>query len=216
MGKGENFSPMFLPFTHHPSPVTHYHLKSELRKQVLAQRDTLTAAERRALSERITSRLLALETYRTARCVMAYISFGSEFETAGFIADVLAQGKTLVLPKAERASRALKLYAVRDPERELASGVWGIREPRADLCLEVPASRIEFALVPGVAFTQRCERLGYGGGFYDRLIRGFAKRPSLIAAAFALQVVPELPVSERDRKVDLVVTEDADYARHES
>lgn len=185
--------------------------KSELRKQILARRDALSAAERRILSERITARLLALDAYRAARRVMAYMSFGSEFDTARFIADAIARGGQLVLPKVERAGRILKLYAVRDPQRELTAGVWGILEPRAELCPEVPASSIEFALVPGVAFTQRCERLGYGGGFYDRLIREWTPRPRLVAAAFGLQVVSELPVSRSDQQVDLVVTEDAEY-----
>lgn len=187
--------------------------KSEIRKAIIAQRDAMTAAGRRDLSERISARLLALDAYRAARCMMAYVSFGAEFDTARFIDDVLASGKQLVLPKVERASRALKLYAVRDPGRDLVAGVWGIREPRVDLCPEVPASRIEFSLVPGVAFTRRCERLGYGGGFYDRLIRGWERRPHLVAAAFGLQVVPELPVSPADQQVDLVVTEDAEYRR---
>lgn len=142
---------------------------------------------------------------------MAYVSFGSEFETAGFISGLLAKGRKLVLPRAERGSRALKLYEVRDLERELAAGVWGIREPRPELCPEAAPGEIEFVLVPGVAFTPRCDRLGYGGGFYDRLIRAFAKRPALVAAAFSLQLVPELPISESDQRVDLVVTEDAEY-----
>ena len=185
--------------------------KSEIRKQVLARRDALPAAERRALSERITRRLLALEACRNARCVMAYASFGSEFETASFIADVLAQGKTLVLPRVERGSRNLQLYAVADPARELAPGVWGIPQPRADLCPPVPASRLDFVLVPGVAVTRRCERLGYGGGFYDGFIRALTRRPPLVVAAFSLQVVPTLPTSETDQRVDLVVTEDAEY-----
>lgn len=190
--------------------------KSEIRKRVLARRDARPEVERRALSERITSRLLALDVYRAARCVMAYMSFGSEFETTGFVSDLLAQRKTLVLPRAERGSRALELYAVRDFERELDAGVWGIREPRPELCRAAAPEEIEFVLVPGVAFTRRCERLGYGGGFYDRLIRGFAKRPPLVAAAFSLQVVPDLPVSEGDQKVDRVVTEDALYESRES
>lgn len=194
--------------THDPSPVTN---KSEIRKQVLARRDALGAAERKSSSERITARLLALDAYRRARCVMAYVGFGSEIDTAHFVADTLSQGKTLVLPRVERGSRALKLYAVQDPENELEAGVWGIRQPRADPCMEVPASRIEFVLVPGVAFTRRCERLGYGGGFYDRFIRDLAPRPALVAAAFALQVLPELPISETDQRVDCVMTENAGY-----
>lgn len=186
-------------------------LKTGLRKQVLARRDALGAAERTSLSERITARLLGLDSYRKAGCVMAYVGFGSEIDTARFVADTLSQGKTLVLPRVERGNRNLKLYGVRDPENQLEAGVWGIRQPRADLCPEIAASQIEFVLVPGVAFTRRCERLGYGGGFYDRFIRSLTPRPALIAAAFALQVLAELPMSETDQRVDLVTTEDANY-----
>lgn len=196
--------------THDPSPITN---KSEIRKQVLARRDALDEAERNSLSECITARLLELNAYRKAGCVMAYVGFGSEFGTARFVAGTLSQGKTLVLPRVEPGNRALKLYAVQDPERQLEAGVWGIRQPRADQCVEVAASRVEFVLVPGVAFTRRCERLGYGGGFYDRFICSLAPRPALVAAAFALQVLPELPISESDQRVDLVMTEDADYSR---
>ncbi|HEU5282810.1 MAG TPA: 5-formyltetrahydrofolate cyclo-ligase [Burkholderiales bacterium] len=188
--------------------------KSEIRKRVLARRDALPAADRRALSKRITARLLALDAYRNARCVMAYVSFGSEYESAGFISDLLAHGKTLVLPRVESESHMLRLHSVRDPREQLEAGVWGIRQPRADLCPEVSASRIDFVLVPGVAFTRQGQRLGYGGGYYDRLIKEFARRPPLVAAAFSLQILPALPVSERDQHVDCVVTENAEYHRH--
>jgi 5-formyltetrahydrofolate cyclo-ligase len=187
--------------------------KTALRKQVLARRDRLVVAERRSLSERITKRLLALESYGSASCVMAYASFGSEFETGDFLADALARGKTLVLPRVERDSRVLQLYQVRDPARQLVAGVWGILQPRADLCPVVPASRLDFVLVPGVAFTRHCQRLGYGGGYYDGFIRGLSRRPPLVAATFSLQILPELPVSEGDQRVDCVITEDAEYRR---
>ena len=68
-------------------------------------------------------------------------------------------------------------------------------------------------LVPGVAFTRQCQRLGYGGGYYDGFIRGLSHRPPLVAAAFSLQILPALPLSERDQSVDCVVTEDAEF-RH--
>lgn len=166
------------------------------------------------MSERITARLLALEAYRAARCVMAYMSIGGEFDTSRFVADVLASGRRLVLPRVDGASRAIRIHEVRDLPRELAAGVWGIREPRVDLCPEVAASEVGFVLVPGVAFTRRGERIGYGGGYYDGFIRGLgAQRPALVAAAFSLQVLPELPVSDRDQRVDLVVTEEAEYSR---
>lgn len=187
-----------------------------MRKLILAARAALDPATRREFAARITPRLLALPGYRDARCVMAYVGFGTEFDTASFIADILARGKSLVLPRVERAARTLKLHSVRDPETELAAGVWGIREPRADLCAEVAPAAVDFVLVPGVAFTARCERLGYGGGYYDRLIPQFAGRPALAVAAYSLQIVPEVPVTPSDRSVDLVVTEDAEYRRGNS
>jgi len=186
--------------------------KSDIRKQVLARRDALDAAERLALSARITARLLGLDAYRAARCVMAYMSFGGEFDTSQFVAQVHASGRRLALPRVDGASRAIRIHEVRDLQRELAAGVWGIREPRVDLCPEVPASEVGLVLVPGVAFTRRGERLGYGGGYYDGFIRGLGSpRPALVAAAFSLQILPELPVSGRDQKVDCLVTEDAEY-----
>lgn len=144
---------------------------------------------------------------------MAYLSFGSEFETARFVADLQAQGKTLVLPRVERGQRALTLHEVRDIEEDTETGVWGIRQPRTDRCREAPAARVEFVLVPGVAFTRDGARLGYGGGYYDRFIRGLAHRAALVAAAFELQVAPELPMTERDQRVDGVITENATYGR---
>ena len=141
---------------------------------------------------------------------MAYIGFGSELDTAVVVADALASGKELVLPRVERGSRSLGLHRVQDPDRELEQGVWGIRQPRVQ-CPEAAPSRIEFVLVPGVAFTRRGDRLGYGGGFYDRLIRGLVPRPALVAGAFELQVVAELPMMETDQRVDRVITESAEY-----
>ena len=187
--------------------------KSAIRKRVLAEREALSPDARRGLDALITARLIALPRYRSACCVMAYVGFGSELDTTAFIADVLARGKSLVLPRVDRTTRALRLHAVRDPAAELAAGVWGIREPRPELCAEVDPAVVDFALVPGVAFTARGERLGYGGGYYDRLIPGFTGRSILAAAAYSLQVLSALPVTPTDRSVDLVVTENASLQR---
>ena len=185
--------------------------KADIRKKVLAQRDALVAGQRAALSRAIVDRVLALDSYRSAARVAAYMSMGSEVETGALVADALARGKTLALPRVERGT-GLRFYAVRDLERDLAPGVWGIRQPRPEMCAEIAPPSIEFVLVPGVAFTRRCERLGYGGGYYDGFIRTLARRPALIAGAFELQLLAELPMTDRDERVDLVVTENASYA----
>lgn len=181
-----------------------------LRRQVIAVRDALPSAQRRELSAAITPQVLALDAYRSANCVLAYMSFGSEFDTAALVADALAAGKQLCLPRVNRDTRRLELHVVENVATDLQNGMWGIREPRAE---RPPAdlARVDFVLLPGVAFTPRCERLGYGGGFYDRLIPRFAIRPPLVAAAFALQVCDSVPVDGYDQRVDVVITENSFY-----
>lgn len=184
--------------------------KSALRKEILAARDALPLAERQSASAAITTRLLALDAYRGARCILAYMSFGSEFDTAALIADALAAGKELCLPRVERATRRLMLHRVHDLAADLQAGTWGIREPRAD-CPPADLARADFVLLPGVAFTARCERLGYGGGFYDRLIPQFRIRPPLVAAAFDMQIRERVPTDANDQRVDVVVAQSAFY-----
>jgi 5-formyltetrahydrofolate cyclo-ligase len=184
--------------------------KAVLRKQILAARDALTPPARRELSACITPQLLALDAYRNARCVLAYMSFGSEFETAGLAEDALANGKQLCLPRVDPNTRQLALHRVENIGSDLQSGVWGIHEPHAS-CPPADLDRIDFVLLPGVAFTPRCDRLGYGGGFYDRLIARFANRPPLVAAAYALQLCEDIPLDANDQRVDVVVTETSFY-----
>lgn len=189
--------------------------KAALRKQILARRDALSAVTRAALSARITKRLAALESFQQARTVLAYMSMGSEFDTRDFIDAALAQGKALLLPRVDRGTRALSMHRVIDLQSELQPGTWGILEPRENYAVASP-NEADWILVPGLAFTVRGERLGYGAGYYDKLIAGLhaaGAKPALAAAAFGVQLTPELPVTATDQNVDVVVTEDAVYER---
>jgi 5-formyltetrahydrofolate cyclo-ligase len=185
--------------------------KTELRKQVLAARDALAPATRADASARALERVAALEACCNARCVMAYLSFGSELDTAGFVRDTLARGARLALPRINAETGEIDPLAVTDPARDTVAGKWGLREPDPVRCATVALADIEFVLLPGVAFTVNGKRLGYGRGYYDRLIARFPMRPVLVAAAFELQVVPDLPTGPTDQRADLVVTEKDAY-----
>jgi 5-formyltetrahydrofolate cyclo-ligase len=185
--------------------------KTELRKQVLAARDALAPAARAAASARALERVEALEACRNARCVMAYLSFGSELDTAAFVRDALARGARLALPRINTETGEIDPLAVTDPARDTLAGKWGLREPDPARCEMVALADIGFVLLPGVAFTVNGKRLGYGRGYYDRLIARFPMRPVLVAAAFEVQVVPEVPTGPADQRADLVVTEKDAY-----
>lgn len=183
-------------------------LKKDIRKSILALREQLPADTRASHSAAITARLLQLPEYLQADTVLGYMNFGSEFASEFWVTRVLADGKRLVLPKVNRHTNELDLYRVDDLESQLASGLWGILEPVPERCERlIDLNEVEFATLPGVAFARNGARLGYGGGYYDKLLARFLSRPTLVAAAFALQVVQDVPQEATDVKVDWIVTE---------
>jgi 5-formyltetrahydrofolate cyclo-ligase len=186
--------------------------KAALRRETLARRDALDPGVRARLASIALSRVTALSAYRRARAVLAYASFGSELDTRPFLRDVLASGRLLALPRVDRAARRLALHQVRDPDAELQPGTWGIPEPDSARCRNVAPGEIDFILVPGLVFDRECGRIGYGAGYYDRLLTAWpAPVPPLVAAAFEVQLVPAAPMLAGDRRVDLVVTESGTY-----
>ena len=196
-----------------PNTMSELAMKQSIRKTILAQREQLPADTRAAYSAAITERLLQLPEYRQAGTVLGYMNFGAEFASERWVARVLADGKRLALPKVNRHTNHLDLYWVEDLENQLAAGLWGIREPVVERCERLTASNeVEFTLLPGVAFTRDGARLGYGGGYYDKLLASVVQRPVLAAAAFALQIVEALPQEATDVKVEWVITEQESIA----
>jgi 5-formyltetrahydrofolate cyclo-ligase len=85
--------------------------------------------------------------------------------------------------------------------------VWDIREPVPALCAAVEVGSLDFALVPGLGFDSRGGRLGYGGGFYDRLLGRLPAASPRVAATFSAQLLDAVPMAPYDQYVDLIVTE---------
>lgn len=186
------------------------HIKANLRTRVLGSRDALVPAERRRLSAAITARVFAMPAWRAAETILAYSSFGSEFDTKAIVDAALESGRTLVLPRVNRSTRRLDLYRVVDPQRDLVAGSWGIAEPHPEKCAPVSPVAIGMVLVPGVAFDRRGARVGYGGGYYDKLFEtcfALGGRPHTLAPAYGCQIVDAVPVDSHDVLVDHVVTD---------
>lgn len=182
--------------------------KKPIRRGILAVRGNLSPGLRVTHDAAITARLLQLPEYRDARTVLGYMNFGSEYASERWVTQALAEGKRLALPKVNHHTNQLDLYLVNDLETQLESGLWGIREPVVERCERLTGiNEVEFALLPGVGFTRRGERLGYGGGYYDKLLAHFTHRPALVAAAYALQIVAWLPQEATDVSVARIVTE---------
>jgi len=182
--------------------------KAEIRSLVLRRREQMDAAQHAQSSAAITQRLVALPEYQRASMVLGYMNFGTEFASCAWVQRVLDDGKYLILPRVDGRSKQLELYRVRDLESQLQQGSWGIAEPLPERCERlIGLNAVEFALLPGVAFARDGSRLGYGGGYYDKLLARMERRPVLVAAAFALQLASAIPQEHTDVKIDWIVTE---------
>jgi 5-formyltetrahydrofolate cyclo-ligase len=176
-------------------------LKIKIRKQVLAARDSMLPGQRTAKSREIGERLFALPEFKSARIVMFFASFRSEVETGLMIQRALISGKRVILPKV--TGKDLALFEIRDFEKDVSPGAWGIPEPVASRPIDL--AEIDLIIVPGVAFDDRGNRLGYGAGFYDKLLPAFTK--TTVALAFELQIVPQIHADPHDVPVKKIVTE---------
>jgi 5-formyltetrahydrofolate cyclo-ligase len=176
--------------------------KATLRSRLRAELKSLSP-EARAASADLCARIQASPAWQNARAVLLFFPVPSEPDIAPLLADALAAGKLLALPRFNAAANAYEAVRVIDTVRELATGPFQVREPVA-ACPVVPLNRLDLALVPGLGFDARGHRLGRGKGHYDRLLAGFTGMK--IGVAFDFQIVDEVPCEAHDIALDAVVT----------
>jgi 5,10-methenyltetrahydrofolate synthetase len=180
--------------------------KRALRTRMIAARDALDAGARATASRAICARVEALPSFAAARVVLVTLPFGSEWDTRPLARAALASGKTLVVPRVNGATRMLELHAIGDITADVTPGYQGIPEPLPTLP-RVDAATIDWVLVPGVAFSPDGRRLGYGGGYYDRLMILLLPATPRVAGAFDAQIAERIPAASHDLSVDMIVTE---------
>jgi len=184
--------------------------KRDLRARILAARAALSARARADDSAAACERLLGHPAWASADTVAAYLSIGEELDTHAFVHAILRSGRRLLLPRIVEPDRPerrhLVLHAVSDPRADTVAGRWGIREPDPRLCPEVAPDAVDLMLVPGLAFDRQGGRLGYGAGYYDRLLARTGERCVRIAALFEVQYVDRVPMQPHDQRVHWLVS----------
>jgi 5-formyltetrahydrofolate cyclo-ligase len=146
-------------------------------------------------------KLFQLPEFRAAETVLFYASMKSEVETHAMIRQALAAGKRVVLPKV--TGKDLTLVEITDFDRDVRPGAWGIPEP--DPGTPVELKDIGLIIVPGAVFDERGNRIGYGAGYYDKLLAQY--RGMTAALAFECQIVPSVPADPHDVPIRKIVTE---------
>jgi 5-formyltetrahydrofolate cyclo-ligase len=181
--------------------------KQYIRRSIRAVRRGLSEAARLAHSRRVWERVAALPCYQHARVVLGYMAFDHEVLTDGLMQQTMASGKQLVLPMVLGDRQDMALYVIEDLGCDVAPGYRGILEPQPQRTRAVAPETLELALIPGVAFDLRGGRLGFGTGFYDRLLSRLPQGIPTVGLAFDFQVIPRLPFQPHDMLLEAIVTE---------
>jgi 5-formyltetrahydrofolate cyclo-ligase len=180
--------------------------KKAIRNRILITRDSLSMAEWAEKSEAICSAIKSIKEYSAAQSILFFMPFRGEVDIKPLIEKALQQGRRCALPKCGKGG-SLKLFSISNLSADVEPGMFGITEPKECMC-EYTCDKFSVIIIPGVAFDRQGRRIGYGAGYYDRLLAKAARGSLIIAPAFALQVLAELPHGGHDVPVDIIVTEE--------
>ncbi|HEX9800213.1 MAG TPA: 5-formyltetrahydrofolate cyclo-ligase [Thermoanaerobaculia bacterium] len=178
--------------------------KPELRVELAARLAALDPAAARAAADRVAERALATAELRFARRVMTCLSFGCELDTWRLVARLLASGRELYVPRADRRDGELHVHRYPCPLETLEFGLSQPSREALELAPSAVDRTVEVVLVLGVGFDRRGYRLGHGRGYFDRFLAG--RRFPALGLAFDEQLVDALPVAPHDVPMRLVVT----------
>ena len=174
--------------------------KTALRRQIAAQKRALSPAQIECTSAALAERLFVHPLYQNARAIYAYLSYNQEVRTAPILHRAWRDGKRVAVPRVN-GERMDFLWIT--PETVLAPGYGGIPEPVDGARADDPTALV---LMPGLAFDPDGNRLGYGGGFYDRFLAQEPEHPT-VALCYGFQLLPHLAVQAHDLPVDAVISE---------
>lgn len=173
--------------------------KKALRKEIREKKRAMSQEEIRSRSEKLGELFLSSEAYQNAKTVYGYLPYNQEVRTVPMLEQALRDGKKVAVPKIYGDTMKF-LYL--DDLSQVEKNSMGIPEPVADT--PVAEDKTALVLMPGVAFTKKGDRIGYGGGFYDRFLAEEPDHPTL-ALCYDFQIVDHLPTEEFDIPVDTVL-----------
>lgn len=176
-------------------------MKSELRKQILEKRDSLSKEQVKKKSNIIKKVLFSLGEFKIAKSVCFFVSFNSEVNTHDMIKEALKQGKEVCVPIA--TDHTLTLSKIKDFKDLNKKNKYGILEPSK--LNKVKKEDVEIIIVPGTVFDLGCHRIGYGKGYYDGLLKKY--HGLSVGICFDQQVIDKVPRNTWDEKLNMIVTE---------
>ena len=179
--------------------------KDALRAEMRALRRSLTSKEVEEKSRKIRENLFTLD--KNAETVLLYLSAFKEPSTAEIIADALNQKKRVAVPISDTNNFTLTLSYITGFD-DLQKGAYGILEPKK--IIKADLSDIDLAVIPGLAFDKNGNRMGFGKGYYDKLLKDCKAHKT--ALCYSFQMFDKIPSDTHDIPMNTIITEDGIYA----
>jgi 5-formyltetrahydrofolate cyclo-ligase len=177
--------------------------KNGIRKVLKKKRLNLSKEEVLTKSELIKNRLFQIDEFKITKNILFYVSYNGEVFTHNAIKEALID-KKVVVPISKKEDYSLILSKL-DSFEDLQEGQYSILEPKKERTKEISTDKIDLAIVPGIAFDLNGNRIGYGKGYYDRLLKNI-KAP-IIGLAYEFQIIKKIPIDDYDKQVDIIITE---------
>lgn len=178
--------------------------KKVLRNKILEIRDSLNNNEKELMDNKIFNELINTDLYKRSINIFIYISFSNEINTRNIIEKAFKDKKNVFIPKVYKDDKLMKAIKLNSID-ELKKNSMGILEPIDDSNY-IEKENIDLIVVPGVVFDKECNRIGYGGGYYDRYLKDIKSKKNKIALAYDLQIVDKIESEVHDIKVDYIIT----------
>lgn len=184
------------------APFNIGNMKQQIRDEILYKRAKLAETEKAPLDNAVTSYIEELPEFQNAKEVLIYIPIHGEVDATELF-NKYKEEKKFVLPRIIPKEKKLSLFEIETLD-DLEKGTYNIPEPLTHLP-QVTPEELDLAIIPGVAYEKNGHRIGYGGGFYDRLIKKLSC--PTIGVAYDFQIVKNIEGEDHDEKVDILVTE---------
>ncbi|MBQ9233304.1 MAG: 5-formyltetrahydrofolate cyclo-ligase [Lachnospiraceae bacterium] len=176
--------------------------KKDIRESVLFLRNSLDKKEAEYISRGICQDVIELDVYEKATDICLYMSINNEVYLDSLMEASFKEGKRVWLPRV--IDKYMEFYSY-DTNTKLINGAFGIMEPDSEMKL-VPNENT-LIIMPGAVYSENKERIGYGGGYYDKYL---SEHPEChtVAVCYELQIFPDIPTEAYDIKPEIIVTEE--------
>lgn len=179
--------------------------KKEIRKLIIRKRDNLDKKIKEKYDEDIKNILCENKIFLSCKNIFIYVGFGSEINTSNYIEEFLKMDKNILIPRTEIESKKMDAVQIQNL-CDLEKDKYGILEPKKSINA-FNKSEINLVILPGVVFSESGDRIGYGGGYYDRYLKTLKSSVPKIALCYEFQIQNNIISEPHDIKADYIITE---------